>query len=108
VVDPIGYREFLSLSAESAFIVSDSGGIQEEASIYKRPVIVVRRSTERPEVLGTFARLVEPEEISVTVAGWLDDPPALHEQLAQVPSPYGDGTASARVVAETARLVADA
>ena len=43
---------------ECAFLVSDSGGVQEEASIVKRPVLVVRASTERPEVLGTFAELV--------------------------------------------------
>ena len=58
VVEPIGYREFLGLASASAFLVSDSGGVQEEASIVKRPVLVVRASTERPEVLGTFAELV--------------------------------------------------
>ena len=51
-------RTFLGLAAECAFLISDSGGVQEEASVVKRPVIVVRRSTERPEVLGTFATLV--------------------------------------------------
>ena len=70
VVEPIGYREFLGLSAESAFLVSDSGGVQEEASVYKRPVLVVRRSTERPEVIGTFAELVEPgPDIARVAAG---------------------------------------
>jgi UDP-N-acetylglucosamine 2-epimerase (non-hydrolysing) len=108
VVDPMGYSEFLALSAESAFLVSDSGGIQEEASIYKRPVVVVRRSTERPEVLGTFASLVEPGEISSTVGEWLADLGEVHRRLSEVPCPYGDGSASARVVAETAKLVADA
>ena len=47
-----------ALAAECAFLISDSGGVQEEASVVKRPAIVVRRSTERPEVLGTFATLV--------------------------------------------------
>ena len=60
IVEPLGYREFLGLARESAFLVSDSGGVQEEASIVKRPVLVVRVSTERPEVLGTFAELVAP------------------------------------------------
>jgi UDP-N-acetylglucosamine 2-epimerase (non-hydrolysing) len=108
VIDPIGYQEFLALSAESAFLVSDSGGIQEEASIYKRPVIVVRRSTERPEVLGTFARLVEPADISAMVREWLADLGAIHRHLAAIPSPYGDGSASGRVVAETIKLLSDA
>src|SRR5204862_6862147 len=60
VTDPLGYREFLALAAESALLVSDSGGVQEESSIIKRPVLVVRNSTERPEILGTFAQLVPP------------------------------------------------
>lgn len=102
VIDPVGYREFLGLSAESAFLISDSGGIQEEATVYKRPVIVVRRSTERPEVLGTFARLVDAESIAATVAEWLHDPPAIHRELNDLESPYGDGTASERIV-ETIR-----
>jgi UDP-N-acetylglucosamine 2-epimerase (non-hydrolysing) len=105
VIDPIGYRDFLGLGAESAFLVSDSGGIQEEASIYKRPVVVVRRSTERPEVLGTFARLVEPEGISEVVDEWLGDPEAVHRELADTPSPYGDGTASERIANEIGLLV---
>ncbi len=106
VIDPIGYREFLGLSAASAFLVSDSGGVQEEVSIYKRPVVVVRRSTERPEVLGTFARLVEPEAINSTVSTWLGDIESVHAHLAGLPSPYGDGTASARIVAAIGELVA--
>ncbi len=108
VIDPIGYTDFLGLGAESAFLVSDSGGVQEEVSVFKRPVIVVRRSTERPEVLGTFARLVEPEEIGDTVASWLADIDAIHARLRDLPSPYGDGTASRKIVNAIRRLVADA
>ena len=107
VIDPIGYREFLGLGAESAFLISDSGGVQEEVSVYKRSVIVVRRSTERPEVLGTFAELVEPGPgISDVAARWSSDLPGLHERLASIPSPYGDGTASARIVEAIGELVA--
>jgi UDP-N-acetylglucosamine 2-epimerase (non-hydrolysing) len=107
VIDPIGYREFLGLGAESAFLISDSGGVQEEVSIYKRSVIVVRRSTERPEVLGTFAELVEPGPgISDVAARWSSDLRGLHERLDSTPSPYGDGSASARSVAAIGELVA--
>jgi UDP-N-acetylglucosamine 2-epimerase (non-hydrolysing) len=106
VIDPIGYQEFLGLGAESAFLVSDSGGVQEEVSIYKRSVIVVRRSTERPEVLGTFAELVEPGPRISEIAGkWTGDITGLHQRLATVPSPYGDGTASAQIVREMGELV---
>lgn len=104
VIEPIGYREFLGLSAEAAFLVSDSGGIQEECSIYKRPVIVVRRSTERPEVLHNFARLVDISSLSDTARDWLGDPRSVQHQLVDVPSPYGDGSASTRIVNAIERL----
>jgi UDP-N-acetylglucosamine 2-epimerase (non-hydrolysing) len=85
-------------------MVSDSGGIAEEASVVKRPLVVVRNSTERPEVMGTFAVLVQPgpaigeESRHLLDAGW--------NHLALVQSPYGDGTASERsLVALRARLL---
>jgi len=108
VVEPIGLREFLGLAAESAFLVSDSGGVQEEASVLKRPVIVVRRSTERPEVLGTFAERVLPGPgIGEIARGWMRDLEGLHEKLAQIPSPYGDGTASRQSVEALERFLGE-
>ena len=107
VVPPVGYREFLGLFARCAFAVSDSGGVQEEASVLKRPVLVVRRSTERPEVLGTFAELVPAgPRIGEVAGGWATDVDALHARLAELPSPYGDGAASLRSVAALGRLLA--
>jgi UDP-N-acetylglucosamine 2-epimerase (non-hydrolysing) len=106
VTEPIGYKEFLGLGAESAFLISDSGGVQEEVSVYKRSVIVVRRSTERPEVIGTFAELVEPGPgISEVANRWSSAIEELHERLADIPSPYGDGSASARIVEQIGELV---
>jgi UDP-N-acetylglucosamine 2-epimerase (non-hydrolysing) len=97
VVEPIGYRDFLGLQAESALVISDSGGVQEECSILKRPVIVVRNSTERPEVIGTFAQRVLPgPAIGATARPILADVTAVHEALADILTPYGDGTASPR------------
>ena len=99
VVEPLGYRAFLGLMAEAAMLVSDSGGLQEEVSVLKRPMIVVRRSTERPEVLGTFAELVQPgPAIREVAAGW-EDVAAVRARLEPIPSPYGDGTASEKSVA---------
>ncbi len=107
VIPPVGYSRFLALFAEAAFAVSDSGGIQEEASVLKRPVIVVRRSTERPEVLGTFAELVQPGRPFEDVAArWAADPAVLREHLGGVACPYGDGTASVRSVAALRKLLA--
>ena len=99
VVEPIGYREFLGLEAESALLISDSGGVQEEASIVKRPLIVVRNSTERPEVLGTFAERVPPGAgIGAAARAILDDLADVHSRLERLESPYGDGTASQRSI----------
>ena len=105
VVEPIGYREFLSLGANAALLISDSGGVQEEVSVYKRPLIVVRRSTERPEVMGTFAELVPPGPGIATIAStWLEDLAAVHERLAGTPSPYGDASAVPSSVAAISEL----
>ncbi len=106
IVEPVGYEEFLGLAAESAMLITDSGGLQEEASVLKVPVLVVRRSTERPEVLGTFAERVEPgPRIAEVVAGWLGRLTELHSQLAALPSPYGDGTASEKTLTAITRMV---
>lgn len=108
VIEPLNYRAFLTLAAESAFLVSDSGGIQEEASVVKRPVIVVRNSTERPEVMGTFCRLVHPgPEIGYTANEWTARITSLHHELEACPSPYGDGSASYRSVAALMQSVVE-
>jgi UDP-N-acetylglucosamine 2-epimerase (non-hydrolysing) len=106
VEPPATYRSFLALMSACALAVSDSGGVQEESSVVKRPVVVVRRSTERPEVLGTFCELVAPgPDIGTLVRTWIDDLPAVHARLAAIPTPYGDGDASRRTVSAIERLV---
>ena len=99
IIEPIGYPDFLSLLAECAFAVSDSGGLQEEASIVKRPILVVRRSTpERPEVIGTFARLVSPGQSMMAEAhDWILNPDEVHQGLMGIDTPFGDGSASRRI-----------
>lgn len=107
VVDPIDYVEFLALLSASAMAVADSGGLQEEVSIVKRPMVVVRSSTERPEVLGTFCSL---EQVGPTISkvsnAWLSGDPHTLEELAAFPSPYGDGDASERSRGAIERLLA--
>ena len=108
VVDPLPYPEFLSLLAECALAVSDSGGVQEEVSVVKRPVVVVRNSTERPEVLGTFATLRQPGDgVQEAITEIADNLPGTHHRLAATPSPYGDGTASLRSVTLIERLIGE-
>jgi len=96
--EPLGHRDFLALAAECALLVSDSGGIQEEATVLGRPLIVVRRSTERPEAMRDFATLVQPgPEIGSVALRLLADVDGLISRLATLPSPYGDGTAAERI-----------
>ena len=107
VVDPLPYGDFLALAGGCAFLISDSGGVQEEASVLKRPVVVVRHSTERPEVLGTFCRLVAlGPGVGDLALEWAADLRPLHDSLRHLPSPYGDGTASARCLDATLDLLA--
>lgn len=104
VVDPLPPRDFLALAAEARGWVSDSGGLQEEASVLRKPLVVVRRSTERPEVLGTFAHLVAPGADLLPAVRRLVVDPSWARSLASLPCPYGDGTASDRILEELARL----
>jgi UDP-N-acetylglucosamine 2-epimerase (non-hydrolysing) len=98
-IPPLGYPAFLALAAESAFLVSDSGGVQEEATVVKRPALIVRRSTDRPEVTGTFATLLDsPADLPAAASKLLADLGDIHSRLAAMPSPYGDGHASRRCV----------
>jgi UDP-N-acetylglucosamine 2-epimerase (non-hydrolysing) len=106
-VDPLGFRDFVALVSACAFLVSVSGGVQEEASIVGRPVLVARRSTERPEVIGTFATLVDPTTgIAPAAAELASDVGAAHDRLAGRPSPFGDGHAASRIVADLRAFVA--
>ncbi|NML49099.1 UDP-N-acetylglucosamine 2-epimerase (non-hydrolyzing) [Streptomyces sp. R302] len=105
VLPPAGYGTFLALARHAAVLVSDSGGVQEETTVLGRPLIVVRRSTERPEALADFAELVAPgPRIGAAVRARLDEGPLGLRRLAALPSPYGDGTASQRIATLTAHL----
>jgi UDP-N-acetylglucosamine 2-epimerase (non-hydrolysing) len=107
--EPLGYRDFLALAAECALLISDSGGIQEEATVLGRPLIVVRRSTERPEAMRDFATLVRPgPEIGAHATRLLADQPELTARLTTLPSPFGDGKAAARIHALTKVLIEEA
>ncbi|MEU1373232.1 UDP-N-acetylglucosamine 2-epimerase (non-hydrolyzing) [Streptomyces triculaminicus] len=105
VTAPLGYSEFLALARHAALLVSDSGGIQEECTVLGRPLVVVRRSTERPEAMADFADLVEPgAAIGAAARHRLAEGPAGLDRLAALPSPFGDGLASDRIVALLAAI----
>jgi UDP-N-acetylglucosamine 2-epimerase (non-hydrolysing) len=97
---PLDYPVLLALIRHAAGLVTDSGGIQEEATILKRPILVVRHSNERPEVEQAFGSRMLPSDkrISQAVETWLRDAPAIDARLADLPTPFGDGTASSQVV----------
>jgi UDP-N-acetylglucosamine 2-epimerase (non-hydrolysing) len=106
IVDPIGYRDFIGLGAESQLIISDSGGVQEEVSVYKRPAVVIRRSTERQEVEGTFVRRFEPgPDLASDLGNELDKAKDRMAELVSMPSPYGDSEAPQRSVEAIRALV---
>ena len=98
--EPLGRRDFLALAAQCELLVSDAAGVQEEATVLGRPLLVVRRSTERPEALEDFAALVEPgPEIGRAAQALLADIGAVHARLATLPSPFGDKDAALRIEA---------
>ena len=95
---PVDYRTFLGLASLASLIVSDSGGLQEECTVLKRPLIVVRNSTERPESIAAgFAWLVQPGEAISDLGRQLIADAELRPRLSAIPCPFGDGTASERI-----------
>ncbi len=106
MIDPTSYGTFLALAREAALLVSDSGGVQEEATVLGRPLVVVRRSTERPEAFADFAELVAPGPgIGEAAHRRLAEGPDGLRRLAALPSPYGDGSASRRIAELIAGVV---
>ena len=99
-IPPADHRTFLGLSRLARLIVSDSGGVQEECTVLKRPLLVVRNSTERPESVDAgFAHLVQPGRVIGELGRQLISDQTLAGRLAQIPCPYGDGLASDRIAA---------
>ncbi len=98
---PLDYLPFVGAMQQSYFILSDSGGVQEEAPALGKPVLVLRRETERPEAVREgVVKLVGPNQnCIVSEAQRLLDDPAAYQKMAQGVSPYGDGHAAARIVA---------
>ena len=100
LIDPLDYLEFVWFMRRAYLMLTDSGGVQEEAPHLGKPVLVMRNTTERPEAVeaGTV-RLVgtDSERIVQAVKAFLDDT-GLYAQVARSVNPYGDGKASARIV----------
>lgn len=100
LVEPMGYLEFTAMMARCFLILTDSGGIQEEAPALGKPVLVLRDQTERPEAIDAgVARLVGTDAARIVAeAGKLLDDADHYSTMAAGGSPYGDGKAAPRIV----------
>jgi len=97
---PLDYFEFVAVMRNAFFVLTDSGGIQEEAPALAKPVLVLREQTERPEAVEIgVARLVGTRQSDIfNAASRLLDDASAYAEMAQGASPYGDGHAAARIV----------
>jgi UDP-N-acetylglucosamine 2-epimerase (non-hydrolysing) len=99
LIAPLNVVDFHNLAARSFFIMTDSGGVQEEAPSLSKPVLVLRDTTERPEGItaGTLKLVgTDTAQIKAAMNQLLDDP-AFYHKMATAKNPYGDGLASARI-----------
>ena len=100
LTEPLAYLPFVAMMDRAYLILTDSGGIQEEAPALGKPVLVMRNTTERPEAIDAgSARLVgtRTETIAAAVQRLLDDA-GTYEQMSRALNPFGDGLASERII----------
>ncbi|KAF0508151.1 UDP-N-acetylglucosamine 2-epimerase (non-hydrolyzing) [Pediococcus acidilactici] len=100
LVAPLDVLDFHNIAARSYLIMTDSGGVQEEAPSLGKPVLVLRDTTERPEgVAAGTLKLVgtDPQEVKKQMRDLLNDP-AKYAEMAQAQNPYGDGHAATRIL----------
>jgi UDP-N-acetylglucosamine 2-epimerase (non-hydrolysing) len=99
-IEPLQYLEFVYLMEKSTVVLTDSGGIQEEAPGLGKPVLVMRDTTERPEALksGTVHLVGTNHDLIVKEVSTLLDDDAAYERMSKAVNPYGDGKACSRIV----------
>ncbi|MFX0205355.1 MAG: non-hydrolyzing UDP-N-acetylglucosamine 2-epimerase [Candidatus Hodarchaeota archaeon] len=105
LIEPLDYKSFVNLMSRCYLILTDSGGIQEEAPSLGKPVLVLRNETERPEAVGAgTVRIVgtDRERIVTNVLILLNNQ-AAYQKMSHAINPYGDGKASQRIVAHILR-----
>ena len=101
VIEPIGYLDFLVLLEQSSLVLTDSGGIQEEACILKIPCVTLRENTERPETVAVGANRIagtKPDSVVTAVSEMIDTPRNWN-------NPFGDGKAAKRIIDEVERVL---
>ena len=99
-IEPLQYLEFVYLMEKSSIVLTDSGGIQEEAPGLGKPVLVMRDTTERPEALksGTVHLVGTNHDLIVNEVSTLLDDAVAYEKMSKAVNPYGDGKACNRIV----------
>ncbi len=106
LINPLAYPAFVWLMSKSTLLLTDSGGIQEEAPSLGKPVLVMRDTTERPEALiaGTVCLVgSNPELIKEKIVELLDNK-SVYEKMSTAHNPYGDGTAAQQIVNQVLSL----
>ncbi len=100
LTEPLDYPDFVNMMARAHLILTDSGGVQEEAPSLAKPVLVMRETTERPEAISAgAARLIGTTKADIIEAvNELLDDSTVYEGMAQAINPYGDGQASERTI----------
>lgn len=100
LIEPLQYLEFVYLMEKSTVVLTDSGGIQEEAPGLSKPVLVMRNTTERPEALdaGTVKLVGTDHDLILNEVSRLLDDQAYYDQMSHAVNPYGDGRACNRIV----------
>lgn len=100
LIEPLQYETFLYLMDKSYFIITDSGGVQEEAPSLGKPVLVMRDTTERPEALiaGTVKLVGTDTAKIIAEAQLLLDSPQAYTTMSKAHNPYGDGKACERII----------
>ena len=99
-IEPLQYLEFVYLMEKSTIVLTDSGGIQEEAPGLGKPVLVMRDTTERPEALesGTVHLVGTNHDLIVSEVSTLLEDPIAYDKMSKAVNPYGDGKACGRIV----------
>ena len=106
-IEPLQYLEFVYLMEKSYIVLTDSGGIQEEAPGLGKPVLVMRDTTERPEavIAGTVHLVGTNHDLIVSEVSTLLDIPSAYEKMSKAINPYGDGKACERIVSYIANTL---
>jgi UDP-N-acetylglucosamine 2-epimerase (non-hydrolysing) len=109
LIEPQDYLPFVYLMSRAALILTDSGGVQEEAPSLGKPVLVMRETTERPEALeaGTVQLVGTDEDLIVSAANRLLDDDAAYREMSFAHNPYGDGKAADRIVRRLRAFLSD-